>query len=283
MEHKDRRKSWAKESMDSNANLAWSKKGTFETVGGGACHGSFSGSGRPNMLDMLYSARQKLQEVVKTSSKATDLDVERVYYEWLLKESPWAEAYFDKDYDDVVKYGFSIRTDLPHDFVASACVATRFLTEKYSGSSTWVINRIPTFAELVKTGMPTVWAFVMANMYNKNGSGKYSYSMPNGHEMLPPNWTIRAIKNFVTGDYNKAGPTFYNNGGYKSIGTAWRHSETSAHAHTSDLARKWGVKKDNTINYNIFEPLDTGGGYPALEFEALLRVQKEIEEALKDV
>lgn len=268
----------------SNAYLAAADaKQGWHLLGAGACHGGFSANSYGTRdWEVVFSARMVVQPIVAKLSKERKIDIEKEYYTWLLNESPWAEAYVDKDYEVVKKYGFAIRTDLPHNFVASACVATRFLTEKYSGSSTWVVNRIEVMVDLLDKGVPMLWAFILANMYNKHGSkGTYSYSMPSGHEMLPPNWSVKALKNFITGNYNKAAPTFRANRGYNGIGTAWRHSEGKSQ-HTSERAKYWIKKKVDVINNNIFEPLDQLNGFPAIDLDTLAQLPQLIQEEYKD-
>ncbi len=246
------------------------ENGTFRYLGTGACHGSLSGGASVKPI-CIHS--WKMPCIAKNAKK------EAFFYTWLVNESPWAKAFILKNYKEILEKGFEIRTDLPADYVASACVATRFYTEIYND---WTIPHIETFEDLVDSKVDPLWAFIMSMMYKKAGKDQYTYRMQNGHEIVPYEWTLETIKRFFKGDHKPpqdenahSQQTFYKRGGYGTIGTAWTEPGTSV----KTRAKEWGTSKISAKDLNVFrKPVST---FPVLTLKQLVdlipEVKKEVE------
>lgn len=261
----------------SNASLAVSWDGTFVSLGHShACHGAFQANygglaARLNkdledtsQIDCIYSRRMKLL------TGAEDLEVP--YYTWLLNESPWAEAFLEKEYEKLPVKTFVLRADLPACYIASAAVATRYLTECYTGYNEWPKNRFALHKALLKGGVDPLWAFIVANMYRPADlkAKTFTFTMQSGHHVLPPELKMKSLKKFVTGDYNKEDKTFSEQRGYRFIDRNW--VSDSDGTLISTLAKTWSFKKSGAVDYNVFRKPVGSSGYPTHTFEELLQV-----------
>lgn len=247
-----------------NAYTAVEYPDKFQNLGEGACHGNFQGDLRKGCT-VLHSWKMN-------NSFPVDPVDEKFFYTWLINESPWAKAFIEKDYEEVLKKGFTLDPKFPADYILSACVATRFLTESYNK---WTKSHYETFKDLVNEKVDPLWAFVMAVMYKKV-SGGYTYQMQNGHEVVPVHWTLPTLKRFVEGRY-KNNTSFTERGGYSTIGTAWQEPGVS----TNIRAVVWGDSKLKAEDLNIFRK--PNGKYPLLSLKDLLfaldQVKEEVEKA----
>lgn len=269
---------WEKRSFGSSANTltGYVAKNRFYDLGASACHGTFSRSqfyARKNSeyVEQLWS--RKMPNNCKDAA-----DVEEIYYPWLLNESPWAQAFVEKDYKKAKNHGFSLRADLPYDYVASSVVATRWLTERYSGYGSWTTKRIPLYKKLLSDIGP-LWAFIMANLYAPKGGSleRFSFVMQSGHEMLPSTLTVEGLKKFISGKHS-AGESFARNQGYSSIGTTWG----SAGESITTLAKDWRFDKKAVVDLNLFRKPDLEGGYPVLSYKDLVNLVPILKELVND-
>lgn len=266
--------------------------GVFVNKGSSACHGVFLFSeGHPknftgDLPETLYS--WKMPNVFPTNKEV-------LYYTWLLNKSPWSKVFVEKDYEVVKQKGFSLSTNFPADYVASALVATRYTSEIYNE---WTTRHFRTFEDLVNEGVETLWAFVMSMMYaKKHTSSEYSYRMQNGHEIVPPDWSLATIKNFVEGrfkesllekdiinsvDANASNRLFRHRGGYSTIGTAFKADSDVKNAKTlsSKLAYIWGQPLVKGVDLNIFRGFGDSTSYPTLTLKELLLATEQVKEAI---
>ena len=241
-----------------------SNKGDFHNLGFGPCHGGFQ---------MPYGKRNYTPKVLhswKMNRVALSTDEREVFYtNWLINESPWSKAFISKSWEEVLEKGYEVTADLPADYVASACVATRFYTESHDS---WINGHVKTFEDLLDKGVDPLWAFTMSQMYKKTASG-YSYQMQNGHELVPHNWSKETIKKFLKGDYNPE-ETFAKRTGYSTIGTTFREEGVS----TVILAKEWGNLKVSAKDFNIFRrPVKS---YPLLDIDGLLLALQHAKESI---
>lgn len=269
---------------DDNAYLGLSIEDKFINLGRGPCHGGFQlysvgNALRPHAKPVLKEAwtkRMMLQD--EASEKLAD-----TYYTWLIKESPFSEAFIEKDYEVCKKHGFNLRVDLPSDYVASAAIATRFLTERHGGSEVWVKKRIPLYERLVNDKMDLLWAFVLANMYAPSGKG-YSFQMIDGHEMLPSSLTINGLNRFVKGNYLKDSKTFAEAKGYISVGTAWvpRTAGQDTSPTLKVIAKNLHFMAKDYKDFNVFRKPDVYAGYPIIPYKDFPLVVEKLKELINE-
>lgn len=93
-----------------------------------------------------------------------DKDDVPVFIDWLVNRSPWAEVFVDKDVNSILKYGYLVNADFPTRFIASAMIASRFLSESYSGDT--FESRCKVWRELLDMGCTENEAFMFAHMYD---------------------------------------------------------------------------------------------------------------------
>lgn len=241
----------------------------YQINNGAACMAGFM----KNNLNIGLIKRNSTKLIsFKTASVHNNKALEKTFYTWLLNESPWAEAYLEKDYGEVVKTGFVISTDLPSDFVASAAIATRFFTEKYMNHGA---KRCRVFEMLMGEGLEIIWAFLLANYYALEPEGKLTFAPKAGHEILPVSWDLNGVKSFLTGNYSKRKATFREEKGYTTVGTTWeKKSEGPLAVSFATFALTLGNKK-TLVNYNIFEK-PSNNGYPLISVKDFPDIVKEL-------
>jgi len=265
----------------SNAALGIVAENTFYSLGHhNACHGELlwgrigwsQKAVKRGTLQEVWSKRMKLLPGAE--------EIDNIFYPWLMNESPWAKAFLQKDYKIAKKEGFSLDANLPADYVASACVATRWLTENYSGFSQWPTRRFSLYKRLLSEGVDLLWAFIMSNLFIPSKSLDYNFSVQDGHHVVPPAWTLDGLKKFVVGDYSKSQETFSEKGGYYTIDSAWVGKGTGERL--KDLAKSWTGSSKTTIDYNLFRRPSSVGGYPQLNFKDLLNVMEHLKGLVSD-
>jgi hypothetical protein len=243
----------------------------FQSFDQHVCHGKLSKiggyMGQYSNVKVVWSRKAPNQD-------GATKELEDIYYPWLLNDSPWAAAFIEKNYSKCLKHGFSLDASLPHSYVASALVATRWLTEKYQS---WTTDRYPLYKKLLAGKEDPLWAFIMANLYYSPTKERYSFSMPTGHEMLPPTMSLETLGNFVHGRYADQ-PSFAENRGYSGIGITWGKTDVPEGVMLKTLAKNWTVKKDTKVDLNVFRRPDPKSGYPQLTYEELLIVMRNIQE-----
>jgi len=132
----------------------------------------------------------------------------KLYYDWLMNESPWADAFLSKTYHEDYPWLF-LRTDIPSNFLASACIASRQTWENGSRFTLW--------RSLVNKGLDKSYAFFL--MCSFGYGGFYTGSL--GHCPLFPFALQRtqalsfARKQYLR-DKRKARPLYVNNTVYSS-------------------------------------------------------------------
>lgn len=239
-------------------------KEVFHNLNFGPCHGGLQEpyKGRGYTPKVIYS--WKMNRVAVSTDER-----EAFYTNWLIKESPWSKAFISKSWEEVLEEGYKVKTDLPSDYVASACVATRFYTESHNN---WIHGHVNTFEDLLDKGVDPLWAFTMSQMYKRTKDG-YSYQMQSGHELVPQGWSKETVKKFLKGDYNP-GESFAKRTGYSTIGTTFKAEGVS----TASLAKEWGNLKVSAKDFNIFRR--PAKSYPLLDIDGLLLALQHAKESI---
>jgi len=256
----------SKENKNFNAYLGFiqqDKAGvqTLKILGSGPCHGAFSTSNLSrfvpsgNTIEYLLSSVQHL-----LAGKA---DVIK-YFDWLANRSPWADVFVTKDPEDIIKNGWVVDPKFPANFVTSALIATRFVTESYTDV---IYKRFKVYKDILAMGFKEQEAFLFSYYFNRSKDGK---SFPvtftpvsSGHTVIGlDNATESYCRNFLLGEAKGAlGGTFKDSKGYTAdIHNTWKTPGVAGSAAFNNWLKALRPK-DATAkkNLNIFHKMPTSG------------------------
>jgi len=244
----------------SNAYIAVVEdSGFYRLLGGGPCHGALQKYQLEGKL--TYKVKYILSWVMPILSSQAFADE---YIRWLANESPWAVVFLTKDVEDIKKFGWVVSAEYPANFVASALIATRNITEKYTDS---VCARLPIYEEILRLGFSHAEAYIFSASYNKaHSSGKKLYPLQyarlsSGHSPFELSYANEAYyRNFLNNTpENLKKETFKENSGYTDSVTAmW--SKGGSKDSFSDWMRGIQPKVVTAAkNYNIFEKAPVKG------------------------
>ena len=265
----DFRKSFSKSSKDYKSNNAYlgvvqqDKVGvqSLKILGSGPCHGAFMSSNLSrviasgNTIEFLLSSVQNLQ-VGKEGVVA--------YFDWLVNRSPWRDVFITKDPEDIIKNGWVVSPNFPSNFVTSALIATRFVTESYTHV---ILERYNVYKDILAMGFNESEAFLFSYLFNRKRQEK---SFPvtfvpvsSGHTVIGvDNPTESYCRNFLLGEAKGSHQdTFKAKMGYvDGIHNVWKTPKVA----NSSALNTW-IKalrpKDATAkkNLNIFHKAPTSG------------------------
>lgn len=231
---------------------------SYQCLGGGPCHGALQ----------QYQLQSKLTAPVKyilswVIPLQSTVAFANEYIRWLANESPWADVFVVKDVEDIKKFGWVVSADYPHNFVASALIATRNITEKYTDQ---VCARLPIYEEILRLGFSHAEAYIFSATYNKVSSGKKLYPiqyarLSSGHSPFELTYANEAYyRNFLNkSPSNLKDKTFKQYNGYTGdVCAVW------AKGGSKDAFSDWmkGLKPKVATaakNYNIFEKAPVKG------------------------
>ena len=166
-----------KRSSDHNSYGAFIlKDGSYAKVGAWVCHGWLSDYNllhhiQPKKVVNEIGIKYVLSHVMKPHVSDKLL---RRFIDWLVNRSPWAHLHLDKDVDSILKYGYVVDADHSAAFITSGFIASRFVTESYSGKGE-MEQRCKVYEELLDMGCPENEAFFFAHMYTSEGKSKEVY------------------------------------------------------------------------------------------------------------
>lgn len=258
---------------DRNAYLGSIKRNskgvyTLAIQGGGPCHGAFQGR-----LETLSGSSYLLSSVQSAADQEKILDL---WTHYLANESPFAEAFVSKDVADIKKYGWVIRTDMSQNFIGNACIATRFVTEKYSQN---LSVRHKVFNTLREAGYDIWESYLFCHIFSfQSGKWPLTVSPHNGGHTI---FTITSfdkvmLKSALEANFVGKDPTLFKDfGGYRhgTLNTIWGYNK---HGNIADrlLALK-PRQKTVKVNHNIFEKKPVGG-YAINDIDQLRDVVEQI-------
>lgn len=228
-------------------------------LGAGPCHGALAYSSlRYQMLEgeQLEVILSQVQEL-----RASQADSEK-FIDWLVNRSAWADVFLTKDVKDILKYGYVARTDLSNNLVAGAMIATRFITESYSGD---ICERIPVYKELLDAGCTEAEAYIFSHVLSaEKPRARSPYpiivsALYSGHEPFGVgSKSVSYFKNFLTGKVANPKTTFKERKGYESgIYGTW--GGDSDKTFTSFCRKLKPRSAQMAVNYNIFEKKKDSG------------------------
>lgn len=142
-----------------------------------------------------------------------DGETERVYYHWLLNESPMGDIFLSKDIDEVFDQGYVVLSPhFPRNTIMAACIMSRHLWETVSVTRVWM--------DLVKAGLQKDAAFVLAHTIFV-GNGPFAEDLSDSEATINmrsenSNHTIfngylnkGTLTNFINHEWKNVYPTIY--------------------------------------------------------------------------
>lgn len=242
----------------------------------GPCHGGYS---KGNCRDVKYLIwGPKLRRNLMPNSER------KLFTEWLTKESPWAPVFLSKDWKEIKQYGFVGRTDLPENFVISACIASRFTYESYCDFSG--IRAV--WRSLIAAGVSLEDAYLFSHLLIKEGKGWKVGAFSTGHSPFNLS-TVQedAYRNYWAKNLGNPSPrTFFDNGGYGgcncSAYSLFSNKNSSSSYSGAFYKRILSMRPKSlnmAINHNIFK-LEDKAGYLLTNKEDLFSIIDQIKEAV---
>lgn len=176
------------------------KEGNFLRRGNQACSSSLIDFADSHSAFLLYS-------IDRATTKSLGVCPE-IYYDWLFKESAWAEAFVTKTYRTAIKHGVEIDVSAPYNVMYQATIALRI----------WEYPSIyKTMITFMKKGIEGQLAMYLSYRFNaKEGFVSTRGDNGGGHLALDiPHITHskEAFTNFLTKKTYASLP--YNAGGHK--------------------------------------------------------------------
>ncbi len=245
--------------------------GTLGTVGPWVCHGWLRDENFPKYLRMdNLSARLTRTSPIYILSAVMYLHTSRAfalnYINWLVNDSNWAEVFVDKDPERIMRLGYLVDANHPSNFIASAFVASRFLTESYSGAASLKL-RHKVYDRLLSLGCTRNEAFIFAHMYTPETEFSLYPVVPmlfnTGHTPFSYNGLTQiATKNFLTNTkahLNKG--TIAGGFGYpsNSISRVWGEPPTYEDKFWQTVRGLQPKKVTKSVDHNIFRKIKLDG------------------------
>lgn len=171
--------------------------GKLHIVGRWACHGWLS---EYNFGDFNRLKGNKPKYILSTIMAPRTTKEKLINFtDWLINRSVWKDVFLEKDAEQAELLGHVVDANFPANFVASAMMASRFLTEVYvSGMD----KREIVYDELLKLGLSEDESFFFAHLYKPNGGGTYPIvfnRLSSGHStFLSSGFNKEYCKNFLT-------------------------------------------------------------------------------------
>lgn len=163
----------AKNSNHNSYGAVISDTGNLVIIGKWVCHGWLSGS---DFKDTLVRNNWKRGEKVAYILSYVMFPLVpkpelSAFVDWLINRSPWQKIFLDKDAERVLKLGHVVDASAPANFIASAMIASRFMTESYVDG----LDKLhPVYRELLAMGCSENEAFLFSQMYTaKSASTTY--------------------------------------------------------------------------------------------------------------
>lgn len=184
------------------------KDDTYLKVGRWVCHGWLSDYNvSHHILNIKDRDKIKVQGISYVLSAVMKPHVSKGlllrFVDWLINRSPWAAIFVDKNPESVVKYGYVVDANYPANFIASAMIASRFVTESYVAKGE-VEDRCAVYEELLNMGVTENEAFFFAHMYTaSNAKSVYPIQFSrwsSGHSTFSAyNYQENYVRSFLTG------------------------------------------------------------------------------------
>lgn len=239
----------------------------YSKVGKWVCHGWLSDynmrESLPNRSNIrLHGVKYVLSAVMKPHTSDENV---RLFIDWLVKRSPYAPMHLDKDVDSILKYGYLVRADMPVNVIASGMIASRFITESYTGGQTFE-KRCVIWRELYDMGIGENEAFFFAHMFSPASEKKIypvEFSrLSAGHStFFATNYQENYVRNFLKGTPANPSKVLLSQGrGYENdtLNSLWA-SSTSLDSFGNAIKSLTPRSKQVKVDHHIFRKAPANG------------------------
>ena len=210
-----------------------SASGSYQEVGRWACHGWLG----PAYFGRWGYSKQKPVKYVLSAVMHRHANVTKQqhldFIDWQVNRSVWANLFVDKDANRILDLGHVVDADNCPDFIASAMIASRLMTESYSGDE--ICKRVDVYHELLDAGCSNEEAFFFCHMYNHTGKNTYPVVFSrwqSGHSTFFGNsYNEDYVRNFLRGNpVNKSKELLSEGKGYTRVNGLWGNQSTRSDA-----------------------------------------------------
>lgn len=164
------------------------RDGTQEITPNSGCHANLAYMTDGVVGQFIYGLNYEVKY------KGGDKPHHRMYYNYLLNDSPWAHCYLNKDVDDAMENDVQMNLDVHVNIMAGACVAMRSGTEQE--------YRAHAFAKFLEKGFLPNTCWLMANAVNWDGGEPVLKSMGGGHDVIDGNRNMDDLVKFFKQGYH---------------------------------------------------------------------------------
>lgn len=114
----------------------------------------------------------------------------RRFFNWVVKESPWKDAFITKTWETALRSAITLNTKLPHSNMIAGAVVLR---SGYEGRLCVVWD------ELVKRGIDPTVAYFFSNFLapHKEGFVPCEFPILRAHGIVPVSFSVECLKQFI--------------------------------------------------------------------------------------
>lgn len=259
---------------------------SYFLVGKWVCHGWLS----DNNITGYIKNREKLKIGIKYVLSAVMTpwvteDKLLAYIDWLVNRSPWEKIFLDKDAKSVRKLGYLIDANYPSSFIGSAMIASRFMTESYSGDR-WQ-TRCHLYQELLEVGCTENEAFIFSHIYDSTTyKSLYPVSfstLSSGHSTFYATYyQENYVRNFLSGTPVNVGKNTLAQGRgyeYSSLNSTWGDA-TGKNSFLDKVSSLVPVHKHLKQDLHIFRRIISKDQYQILDREDFSSIISQLRECL---
>jgi len=175
---------------------------SYRLIGKWVCHGWLQEHQVQNWYRSEYKGIKYVLSAVMSLNKGVSKKRALTYIDWLINRSPWAEVFVDKNAESVMELGYLVDAKHPSNFITSAMIASRFITEAYVSPDTFE-GRNKLFFELLEAGVPETESFLFCHYYSgakKDLFPVYYSPISTGHTVFSDRMFDKDyFKNFLRG------------------------------------------------------------------------------------
>lgn len=231
-----------------------------------------------------YARRSPIKYILSAirAEEITDEALAEDFYDWLFNRSPWANVFVEKSYQQARLLGVVARVDLPANLIATAMIASRFMTETYASEQRY---RRAIYKELRNIGYDEATSFVFAHLFNSVNVSKGLYPVhfsrfSSGHSVF---YATGISEGYFRNFFNNTPPNLSEvsllaNKGYKTgtLNSLWGNS-SDRDAFATWCGTVAPPKKSKGQDHHIFraKPKDTVVLKNAEDFKAVVDLIKE--------
>jgi len=215
------------------------------------CRGIEIFTGLVCLASLLYKKNEEdIKYFVDNPSLKIKDQYQKDYINWLINDSPFASAFVIKDEEFIYRYGAVYSTKFPPQFVVSAAISLRYVTEFPHIIRCW--NRF-------KDYIPPEAAFVLAHLLYEGEKNNWlvgHYGNTNHQWVQTHSFGKNELKRFVEFDFSrmKGWPLMKNTQQYAKLTGVW--SNTSQYYSLTTPLGKTKTEKSSWGDYCSFHSID---------------------------